>query len=162
VTGGVFKLALFIWIIVIAFKEVGEGVQLKESVQTEIHTRKSRVVDKFETENSDKYLGKPNRSMFALKRSRRALEITSKPNQNESMFTEKFLHWALGASLFSHIASFVSVSYFDQMIVFFYLLLALIVCVNPDKKRVVKKSLLKRKLRIKILHPEKDSGHSSN
>jgi hypothetical protein len=34
--------------------------------------------------------------------------------------------WALGASLTAHIASFMSVSYFDQIIVFWYLLIALI------------------------------------
>lgn len=37
-----------------------------------------------------------------------------------------FLLWSLGASLFSHMVSFISVSYFDQIIVFWYLLLAMI------------------------------------
>ena len=32
--------------------------------------------------------------------------------------------WALGASLFSHAATFLSVSYFDQPVVFLYLTLA--------------------------------------
>jgi len=38
----------------------------------------------------------------------------------------KFTFWCLGVSLFSHMAAFTSVSYFDQIIVFWYLLLAMI------------------------------------
>jgi len=41
-------------------------------------------------------------------------------------FLKKFAVWCLGVSLFSHIAAFTSVSYFDQIIVFWYLLLAMI------------------------------------
>lgn len=38
----------------------------------------------------------------------------------------KIFNWSLGAALFAHIMSFISVSYFDQIIVFWYLLLATI------------------------------------
>lgn len=38
----------------------------------------------------------------------------------------RFMIWALGAALFSHAATFVSVSYFDQSFVFIYVLLAVI------------------------------------
>jgi hypothetical protein len=38
----------------------------------------------------------------------------------------QFMVWALGASLFSHAATFISVSYFDQSFVFIYLTLAAI------------------------------------
>ncbi|MFZ5998417.1 MAG: hypothetical protein ACOYW7_13180 [Nitrospirota bacterium] len=38
----------------------------------------------------------------------------------------QFMIWALGASLFAHAATFVSVSYFDQSFLFIYLTLALI------------------------------------
>jgi hypothetical protein len=38
----------------------------------------------------------------------------------------RFMFWALGASLFSHAATFLSVSYFDQSFVFLYLTLAAI------------------------------------
>lgn len=38
----------------------------------------------------------------------------------------QFMIWALGASLFSHAATFISVSYFDQSVVFLYLTLAAI------------------------------------
>jgi len=41
-------------------------------------------------------------------------------------FPKKFAMWCLGVSLFSHIMAFTSVSYFDQIIVFWYLLLAMI------------------------------------
>ncbi len=38
----------------------------------------------------------------------------------------RFMVWALGASLFAHAATFISVSYFDQSFVFLYLTLAVI------------------------------------
>ncbi len=41
-------------------------------------------------------------------------------------FTYKFTVWCLGVSLFAHVTSFISVCYFDQIIVFWYLLLAMI------------------------------------
>ena len=37
---------------------------------------------------------------------------------------ESFIAWAIGASLFAHAATFVSVTYFDQSVVFLYLTLA--------------------------------------
>jgi hypothetical protein len=40
------------------------------------------------------------------------------------------LVWSLGAALLSHVTAFISVSYFDQMIVFWYVLLAMIASVN--------------------------------
>lgn len=40
--------------------------------------------------------------------------------------------WSLGVSLFIHAVSFLSVSYFDQMIVFWYLLLAMISAVGDS------------------------------
>jgi hypothetical protein len=40
--------------------------------------------------------------------------------------TSQFVFWALGASLFGHAATFISVSYYDQSFVFLYLTLALI------------------------------------
>lgn len=44
----------------------------------------------------------------------------------ESAAQSRFLLWALGASLFAHAATFISVSYFDQSFVFIYLTLAAI------------------------------------
>jgi hypothetical protein len=42
----------------------------------------------------------------------------------------KFAIWCIGVSLVSHLASFTSVRYFDQIIVFWYLLLALITTIS--------------------------------
>jgi hypothetical protein len=36
----------------------------------------------------------------------------------------KYFAWALGAALFAHAVTFISVSYFDQNVIIFYLLLA--------------------------------------
>ena len=44
----------------------------------------------------------------------------------DEQFAVRILLWAMGAALVAHIASFFSVRYFDQIIVFWYLLLALI------------------------------------
>jgi hypothetical protein len=53
----------------------------------------------------------------------RMLSATDKPGYTTA---ERFMIWALGASLFSHAATLVSVSYFDQSVLFFYLTLAAI------------------------------------
>lgn len=44
----------------------------------------------------------------------------------EVSFQPRFMFWALGASLFAHSAACISVSYFDQSVVFIYLTLAAI------------------------------------
>jgi len=74
VAGGIFKLCLFVVIIVNAFQAIG------------------RV-----TGHSDDY-----------------------------GFRERFMFWAFGCSLVSHLVSFISVSYFDQVIVLYFSLLAFI------------------------------------
>ena len=43
-----------------------------------------------------------------------------------SDFPKRFMVWCLGVSLFSHMMAFISICYFDQIIVFWYLSLALI------------------------------------
>ena len=48
----------------------------------------------------------------------------------------RFMIWALGASLFAHAATFISVSYFDQSFVFIYLTLAAIASVRSGTVRV--------------------------
>jgi hypothetical protein len=50
----------------------------------------------------------------------------------EEPFALKFTLWSMGAALFTHNVSFISVSYFDQITVFWYLLLALIATLNVD------------------------------
>jgi hypothetical protein len=44
--------------------------------------------------------------------------------REETSQDQKFLVWAIGAALFAHTVTCISVSYFDQSIVFFYLTLA--------------------------------------
>ncbi|HEY2934572.1 MAG TPA: hypothetical protein VGK99_22780 [Acidobacteriota bacterium] len=44
----------------------------------------------------------------------------------DELIHERLLLWAMGASLFAHVTSFLSVSYFDQIVVIWYLLLAII------------------------------------
>jgi hypothetical protein len=46
--------------------------------------------------------------------------------------SEQFLIWGLGASLFAHVVSYMSVSYFDQNIVNWYLLLAIIATIGHE------------------------------
>jgi hypothetical protein len=43
-----------------------------------------------------------------------------------------FIMWALGASLFSHAVTLISVSYFDQSLLFLYLTLAAICSNSPS------------------------------
>lgn len=51
--------------------------------------------------------------------------------------SERFLAWALGASLFAHATTFISVAYFDQSFVSLYLTLAMIVATgSPAALRV--------------------------
>jgi hypothetical protein len=48
----------------------------------------------------------------------------------EEYVETRILVWSMGVVLFQHVVSFMSVSYFDQMVVFWYLLLATIVSVS--------------------------------
>ena len=43
--------------------------------------------------------------------------------------------WSLGVALFTHVTSFISVSYFDQLILFWYLLLAMILGDSDSKDK---------------------------
>jgi hypothetical protein len=54
-------------------------------------------------------------------------------------FQLKFTVWCLGVSLFANITSFISVSYFDQIIVFWYLLLAMIAALAVNGATTKKK-----------------------
>lgn len=49
-------------------------------------------------------------------------------------FSEQFMIWSLGCALLGHIVSFFSVSYFDQIIIFWYLIIAMIAALVPDGK----------------------------
>ncbi len=43
-------------------------------------------------------------------------------------YAERFVVWTLGCSVLGHVASFFSVSYFDQIIIFWYMVVAMIAC----------------------------------
>lgn len=51
-------------------------------------------------------------------------------NLPDSEVTSKLLIWSLGVSLFSHSVTFLSVRYFDQSMMYFYLTIAMIGCVD--------------------------------
>ena len=55
------------------------------------------------------------------------------------LINERFIIWTIGCALLTHIASFISVTYFDQIIIFWYMLIAMIAAlansVAPVKKR---------------------------
>jgi hypothetical protein len=55
----------------------------------------------------------------------------------QSELAPRFTLWCLGVSLTAHIASFLSVRYYDQMIVFWYLLLSCITAVSMMKINTV-------------------------
>jgi hypothetical protein len=49
-------------------------------------------------------------------------------------FPTRIMLWSMGATLFAHVTTFISVSYFDQMIVFWYMLLAMISAISNFSK----------------------------
>jgi small-conductance mechanosensitive channel len=53
----------------------------------------------------------------------------------QSPFPVRLTVWAMGAALCAHVAAFLSVSYFDQMIVLWYLLIAMIAAVSNLPQR---------------------------
>jgi hypothetical protein len=54
--------------------------------------------------------------------------------------SECFVAWALGSALFAHAATFVSVAYFDQSVVFFYMTLAALCSVHGQQRRAAEAS----------------------
>jgi hypothetical protein len=47
-------------------------------------------------------------------------------NDTQFSLPERFMIWSLGCALLGHVASFLSVTYFDQIIIFWYLVIAMI------------------------------------
>lgn len=60
---------------------------------------------------------------YAFRRVGMALRVKKKENAHPR---ENFIIWGLGSSLFTHVVSFLGVSYFDQMVIYLYSLLAMI------------------------------------
>lgn len=48
-------------------------------------------------------------------------------------FPEQFMIWSMGCTLLSHVVSFFSVSYFDQIIIFWYMIIGMIVALMHDR-----------------------------
>ena len=84
VNGGLFKLVLFIVVIVLCFRGIGRGLRFK---------------------------------------------------QNQP-FATKIILWGMGSALFAHVVSFFSVAYFDQIIVSWFLLLAMISNINSKSTKM--------------------------
>jgi len=58
-------------------------------------------------------------------------------NPTKYSFEVRFLAWSLGCALLAHVASFFSVSYFDQMVTFWGLLLGMLSTLYAQTQRVV-------------------------
>lgn len=70
--------------------------------------------------------------IMALMAAFRAVGLALRAHESASM-EYRFLIWALGATLFGHVVTFLSISLFDQSVVFFYLVLAAIGAVQALK-----------------------------
>lgn len=55
-------------------------------------------------------------------------------------FATRFLPWTLGAALFAHVVGFISVAYFDQLTVIWYMLLAMISTISKTSIDVPEKA----------------------
>jgi len=60
-------------------------------------------------------------------------QLRAKSAPSEPPYRDGFTVWALGASLFAHAATSISVSYFDQSFVFLYLVLACIASLDSQR-----------------------------
>jgi uncharacterized membrane protein len=69
-------------------------------------------------------------------------KATGKAIRDEARFSssERFMIWSLGCTILGHVASFFSVSYFDQMNIFWYLIIGIIAALVPDGSRQVYES----------------------
>ena len=63
------------------------------------------------------------------------LALQENDAKGEKEFYVCFLPWALGSALFAHTLSFLSVSYFDQTIIYWYSLLAVIAALHRPQKK---------------------------
>ena len=70
----------------------------------------------------------------------KAVGRAMKENQMQA-FSVKITLWSMGAALFAHVMNFLSVAYFDQIIVFWYLLLAMISSLSGLKRKEINPSV---------------------
>lgn len=66
----------------------------------------------------------------------KCFKTTGSAVRDETSFTspERFMIWSLGCTVLGHVASFFSVSYFDQIIIFWYLIIGMIAALVQNKK----------------------------
>jgi len=64
-------------------------------------------------------------------------------NTDKSSYSERYLIWSVGCALLGHLTSFFSVSYFDQIIIFLYLIVAI-------TATLVKPNLSISKVRVRL------------
>lgn len=82
-------------------------------------------------------------------------------NTAKKAFTKSFMIWSVGCVLVGHVASFFSVTYFDQIIIFFYFDIAVIALFNElnisdsKSKASLAKRLLISQMGHSIIRPEK-------
>jgi hypothetical protein len=55
-------------------------------------------------------------------------------DKSHGSFSERFMIWSLGCTILGHVASFFSVSYFDQIIIFWYMSIAMIAALAYERK----------------------------
>jgi hypothetical protein len=67
----------------------------------------------------------------------KAFSLVGRGLREHTSRQDRFMLWTSGAALFAHAATFMSVSYFDQSFVFFYLTLAAIGAARPRTAEVV-------------------------
>jgi hypothetical protein len=77
---------------------------------------------------------------------------------------ERFLIWALGVSLFAHCISFVSITYFDQLILFWFWLWAIISSLPLKGKMVPRKTpaLIEKRYQTPGLRQRENTGITEN
>jgi len=78
----------------------------------------------------------------------KCFQSIGKAVRDEGRFSQpqRFFIWSLGCALFAHVLSFFSVAYFDQLAIFWYMIIGMSAClVEPLSKRRSVKALLRRK-----------------
>lgn len=64
-------------------------------------------------------------------------KTTGTAARNEVRYSslERFMIWSMGCTVLGHVASFMSVSYFDQITIFWYMIIAMVAALVHDKNR---------------------------
>jgi hypothetical protein len=52
-------------------------------------------------------------------------------SKNNVMSSDTYVYWTMGCAVLGHVVSMISVAYFDQIVIFWYLLIAMIAAIVP-------------------------------